>query len=112
MTIKSNILTFAYFLWYFLILLMNIISANFHVAAIVLSKKINIVPVMIHFETQVKSDTLKVLLANSITLTPGTLTVSITDNQLLIHCLDQKFAIIPESYVFEKMLRKIEDVMP
>ncbi len=111
MLIKSSIITLVYFLWYFLILLVNIITANIHVAAIVLSKKINIIPVMIHFETQVKSNTLKVLLANSITLTPGTLTVSINDNQLKIHCLDRRFAIVPENFIFEKILRKIEDVM-
>ncbi len=101
----------AYFLWYFFKLLLDIISANIHVATIVLSKKIHIVPVTIYYETKIKSDTLKVVLANSITLTPGTLTVSMVNNKLQIHCLDQRFIIAPDDFIFEKILRKIEDVM-
>jgi multicomponent Na+:H+ antiporter subunit E len=89
-----------------------LIKANFHVAKIVLSPKLPINPGIVEFETNLKSDFAKMVLANSITLTPGTFTVDIVENRYYIHWLEVSatdeesvYKEIAES--FEKILLKI-----
>ena len=48
------------------------------------------------------------MLANSITLTPGTITVSLEDDTLLVHCLDKTLSEGMEDSEFVKMLEKLE----
>ena len=45
-------------------------------------------PALVRFHTDLKTRTAQVLLANSITLTPGTITVEMKDGEYLIHCYD------------------------
>jgi multicomponent Na+:H+ antiporter subunit E len=73
------------YLGYFLIAL---IKANFDLAARILSRKIPIEPAVVEIKTTMESDLGKLILANSITLTPGTLTVDVVDDRLLIHWID------------------------
>jgi multicomponent Na+:H+ antiporter subunit E len=50
-----------------------------------LSPSLPIRPAMVEVRTALKSPLGKMLLANTITLTPGTLTVDVIDDRLLIH---------------------------
>ncbi|HHY90802.1 MAG TPA: Na+/H+ antiporter subunit E, partial [Clostridiales bacterium] len=81
-----------YFLLYGLVLLKEVIKANFMVAKIVLSPQMKISPCMVRVETKLKSDFCKTILANSITLTPGTLVVLADEQGLLVHCLKKEYA--------------------
>lgn len=65
-------------------------------------------PVLIHIKTPIKSSALRVLLANSITLTPGTITASLTDDDLYVHCLDKSLADGVINSPFTELLLKIE----
>lgn len=63
-------------------------KANFHVAYLVLHPEMPILPGIVEVKTKLKSDTARTALANSITLTPGTLTVDIKDDgTMFIHWL-------------------------
>ncbi len=76
----------AYSLW----LLRAIASANLQVARIVLDPRLPIDPAMVRVPTRVRSDTEITLLANSITATPGTITVRAADEEkreMVIHAL-------------------------
>ena len=53
--------------------------------------------------------TAQVLLANSITLTPGTITVEMKDGEYLIHCYDKTMGEGLDSSVFVSMLKKLEE---
>jgi len=106
---SSNVKKALILFYYTIMLLKDILIANFHVAKIVLSPKININPITINYETKLKSDFLRALLANSITLTPGTLTVSMTGNILEVHCLDVAFAEDFKDLGFENILLKVEE---
>jgi multicomponent Na+:H+ antiporter subunit E len=68
----------------------ELIVANIQVLKIVLSPKLNIRPGIIAFKTDCKTPLGITLLANSITLTPGTLSVDISEDQstIFIHTLD------------------------
>lgn len=72
------------FLWHWLI---DLLKANIEVAAIVLSKKMNIDPKFYTLEQPLKSEVSQAILANAITLTPGTLTVDYDDESLKVHGL-------------------------
>lgn len=78
---------------YFTDLFVEIIKANVQVAMIVLNPKMPISPTLIEFKTNLKDDLSRVILANSITLTPGTLTVDLEGDVYLVHGLTRKNAI-------------------
>ena len=50
----------------------------------------NINPRIVHFRTKLKSDLARVILTNSITLTPGTIAIDLEDDHLIVHWLDAK----------------------
>jgi multicomponent Na+:H+ antiporter subunit E len=103
---------FVYFIWYILILFFEIIKANFDVALRVIRPSLPINPGVVIIQTKLKSDIAKTVLANSITLTPGTFTLDIQEDKLLIHWIDVKATDIEQTTSvigekFEKYLRVI-----
>ncbi|HDH27629.1 MAG TPA: hypothetical protein ENH13_00700 [Euryarchaeota archaeon] len=97
------------FLSYIYQLLLEIIKANIHVARIVLDPKLPISPVIIKFKPRLKSETAKVTLANSITLTPGTLTLDIIGDTFYVHALTTEAAEEVKTWHMERRLREVED---
>lgn len=65
-----------------------LVKANLDMARRVLSPSLPIEPAMVEVETTLRSPLGRLMLANSITLTPGTLSVDQQDNRLLIHWID------------------------
>ncbi len=97
-----------YLLQYLYHLVKEIIIANFATMKLICSAGRVVEPVLIEFETHFKSDTSRFLLANSITLTPGTITVAVEGDKFIVHCLDKTLAEGIESSVFVRLLEKIE----
>lgn len=95
---------------YLYCLIREIVLANITVCRMILTRKEEMEPVLVHVHTDLKSETARVILANSITLTPGTITVSLTDDKLLVHCLDKSLSEGMEDSVFVRLLRKMEEV--
>ena len=50
------------------------------------------------------------VLANSITLTPGTITVGLEGQEFYVHCLDKELAEGMENSIFVELLEKMEAV--
>lgn len=96
------------FFQYVFLLVKEIVQANLTVCRMILSRKEIVEPVVVHVHTNLKTETARVILANSITLTPGTITVSMTDDDLLVHCLDRSLAEGMEDSAFVKLLEKFE----
>lgn len=94
---------------YVTVLLKEILKANAAVFRLILTRKESIEPVLVHVRTDLKTEAARVILANSITLTPGTITVSMTRRQLLVHCLDKSLAEGMEDSVFVQLLREMEE---
>ncbi len=99
-----------YLLLYITVLIKEIFKSNFHVAKIVLSPKINISTSIITTNIKLKSELNKTILANSITLTPGTLTLDMTEDKLVIHCLDLKAVESVENNILENILFEKEEL--
>ena len=84
-----------HFLWgiqYIAILLKEIAVANLVVLKIVLSPKKKVHPVIVSFDAPLKNHILQAILADSITLTPGTITVRLYEEKFEVHCLDESMA--------------------
>ena len=81
--LKATGKLFSYFVW----LVYEIVKANFQVAYFVLHPKLPIEPGLLRFRTRLQSKAGHILLANSITLTPGTITVDLTEGTYLVHAL-------------------------
>jgi multicomponent Na+:H+ antiporter subunit E len=74
-----------WFLVYLVIFIWACIKANFDVAYRVLHPAMPIKPGIVKVRTTLKSEFAKMLLANSITMTPGTITVDVIDNDFYVH---------------------------
>ena len=94
---------------YLAILLKEIAVANVVVLKIVLSPKKKLHPVIVSFDAPLKKHILQVILADSITLTPGTITVRLYEEKFEVHCLDESMAKGLNDSIFVKMLKKWED---
>ena len=96
------------FCGYLFLLIKEIIKSNMIVFRMILNGNEVVEPVIVRVKTNLKSELARVILANSITLTPGTITVSISENELVVHCLDKSLAEGMEHSCFVKMLEKME----
>jgi len=77
-----------YYLMYLGVFLTELVKANLNVMRLVFSPRINIKPGIVEIKTELKSPIGRLALANSITLTPGTLVVDIKQDSLFIHWID------------------------
>ena len=96
------------FVRYFWVLVKEIVRANVCVLKIILSPELQPEPAFVYFETALRTGLAKVMLANSITLTPGTITVSVEGNRFCVHCLDRELAEGMEESVFVELLEEME----
>ncbi|MCD4819814.1 MAG: Na+/H+ antiporter subunit E [Candidatus Cloacimonetes bacterium] len=102
----------AYFVFYIFILLIEIIKSNIAVAKLVIQPTLPINPGIVKVKTKLKSRLGRIILANSITLTPGTLTIETKDDEFYIHWIDVTSENIDEAtnsivQNFEKYLEVI-----
>ena len=94
---------------YLLLLVWNVLVSNVQVMAIILSPKAKkLKPQLVWFDSPVKTNLGEVILANSITLTPGTITAGLSDGQYCIHALDECFAGGMDESDFVKAIEKME----
>ena len=74
---------------YFPLFLWEIAVANVHVASLVLDPRMPIRPTLVEFESPLRTEASNAVLANSITLTPGTVTVDMSAHRFIIHCISE-----------------------
>lgn len=110
-SVKKELLLFRLvplFCRYFWVLVKEIVKANVCVLKMILSPDLVPEPAFVYFDTELKSGIARVILANSITLTPGTITVSVQENRFCVHCLDKELAGGIEDSVFVELLEEME----
>ena len=101
-----------YYLMYLSVFIVELVKANLNVMSLVFSPRIDIKPGIVEIKTELTSPIGRLALANSITLTPGTLVVDIKENSLFIHWInisttDPVAATEAISARFEKYLKVI-----
>ncbi len=97
------------YILYVLRLIREIIKANLQVAGMILDPVSDVEPQLITLHTKLKEQSSRVLLANSITLTPGTITAYMKDDILIVHALDKETAEGLTDGAFEKELLSLEE---
>lgn len=108
---KTDLILAKKFFWilhYVIVLAREIIKANFAVIRMIMSSRYEIEPAVVKFKTSLKSKAARILLANSITLTPGTITVSLEEDEYVVHCLDKELACGINSSIFVTLLERLE----
>ena len=98
-------------LLYVLVLLREIFKANIQTTRLLYSARYEVEPLLVTFRPGLKTDTARVVLANSITLTPGTITVTLEGDEFVVHCLDKELAEGIEDSVFVTLLRRMEGMV-
>lgn len=99
-----------YIIEYLVVLFIEIIKANVCVAKMILSSRYDIEPAVVTFKSNLKSEAARVILANSITLTPGTITVKLQYDEFTVHCLDKTLADGLNDSIFVKLLERMESI--
>jgi len=97
-------------LFYFILVFYKLYSSSFKTAFSVLRG--TYYPRVVHFRTRLNSDIARSVIAGSITLTPGTITLELTEDHLVVHWLDastthSRFAGNLIKGSFEKLLKRI-----
>ena len=93
---------------YFFYLVGEIFKSAWGTMVLIWSPEKEIEPRVTSFRTHLRTDAGKVVLANSITMTPGTITVDVQDDLFLIHCLDESFDVGQEGFEMEDRILRIE----
>ena len=96
------------FVRYAVVLVKEIVAANFAVMHMILSEREELEPALVSFHSDMKTATGRAFLANAITLTPGTITVSLEGSEYVVHCLDESLGEGMDSSVFVEMLTDLE----
>ena len=99
-----------FMLCYLFVLIREIIKANMDTVKMIFTSRYEREPVLVTFRSKLKSPVLRVILANSITLTPGTITVSLEGDTFMVHALDKDFVEGIEDSVFVKWLQRAERI--
>ncbi len=96
------------FIYYMLCLTWEVFAANFKVAAIVLHPRLPISPGLVIMRNELKKDLSRVLYANSITLTPGTITVDLEGDLHIVHAFTRRAGIDVQHWYLFDVMKKIE----
>jgi multicomponent Na+:H+ antiporter subunit E len=94
--------------WYVPWLLGQIVRANLAVVRIVLDPRLPIDPVVVRVRAPVREALAVATLANSITLTPGTITVEAGPGEFLVHALTREGAAGLEGSEMDRRVTRIE----
>lgn len=94
---------------YFCYLVCEVFKSSFATIRLIWSPRLEIQPRVTSFKTRLRTDAGKVVLANSITMTPGTITVDVDGSDtFLIHCLDDSFDVGTEGFEMEERVMRLE----
>ncbi len=79
-----------HFVVYLCVLAVELVRANLNMMRYVWAPRLSIAPGVVKVRTKLKSPIGRLALANSISLTPGSLVLDVDDDGLVIHCLDMR----------------------
>ena len=85
----------------------KIVESSLHLSKLILHPALPIAPQLISVELKLRHRAAVVLLGNSITLTPGTITAEVDSNKLIVHAMDK---VLSEDVVSKQIELKIADI--
>lgn len=94
------------YLW---LLVREIVKANMSMIPIVYGRMPDVKPQLVTFHAPLRGHTSQSLLADSITITPGTITVHVEDGDMTVHCLNESYAKGIEDTEFQRQLLALSE---
>lgn len=91
-------------------LIVEIIKSNIAVAGLILGSRENIKPILIRIPANQKTEIGQVTYANSITLTPGTVSIAVGENMIDVHSLSKAAAEDLKQGVMHDKVCRLEDL--
>ena len=108
-TSRHPISLFGYGIIYILALLWEILKATWTMIVEIMTKRGDVPSAIVSFDAPVRTNFAQVVLANSITMTPGTISVELEDGHYRVHCYEKELADgITESRLV-RILQKAEE---
>ena len=98
--------------WYWPWLIWQIIKSGLDVSRIIVSPSLPISPTLINVKASQKTAVGIVTYANSITLTPGTVSVEVEDNQITVHAITRDGAMDLAAGEMDRMVTRFEGETP
>lgn len=89
-------------------LLGEVIRSSVDVARVVLSPSLPISPTVVELTTIEATDLGKVIMGNSITLSPGTVTIDLHQDRLLVHCLTRRSAMELQEHEVQRRIARLK----
>ena len=96
------------FVCYVFVLIWEIVKANIGMTGYILNKNKPADPTLVSFDSGLKTKFVVFILANSITLTPGTITVKTDGSRLTVHCLTRSMLDTSDNGTFIKWIKRLE----
>lgn len=93
---------------YLVLLAVEVFKAGVHVSLIVLDPRLPIAPAFVEVRSPLITPSGKTALANSITLTPGTLSVAVQDRMFLVHMIDRRVPFNLADWNLTRILTELE----
>ncbi|MCD8146214.1 MAG: Na+/H+ antiporter subunit E [Clostridiales bacterium] len=90
-------------------LVVEIVKANLAMLPFLFSNETLPEPALVLFNSDLKTDVARAILANSITITPGTITVEQEDNAFCVHCFDKTMGEGLDTSIFVELLKRMEE---
>ena len=100
-----------FFIAFAVVLIVEIFKANFAVMSAILNKNRPLKQTLVTFDMDLNHSFTRYLFANSITLTPGTISVQVDNNRYFVHCLSEDMLDGVENGRAARLLRKIEVIL-
>ena len=94
---------------FLLVLIKEVFVSTIVMAGFIFNVKYLPEPVIVYFSTPIRSRFLQVILANSISLTPGTITLRLRDGEFQVHCYDKTMARGINDSTLVRLLSKMEE---
>jgi multicomponent Na+:H+ antiporter subunit E len=105
--IRAGFIRILRFIKYLPWLLWQVVLANIDLAYRTLHPKMPISPGIISFKNEFKTEMAMVTLANSITLTPGTVTIEVKEEEFIVHAIARDVA---ESLISGEMIERVKKI--
>lgn len=93
---------------YAVVLCVEVVKSGLAVIKFVVAKDLDIQPQIVVFRVPLKSELLRIILANSITLTPGTITINIENDIFYVHAFDYTLGEDVVNCAMLRILQKAE----
>lgn len=90
------------------VLVWEILKANWQMIRLIFRRNYKIQPVIVKVNMPLCKTYTRVILANSITLTPGTITVDTDGEEFTVYCIDREFSQGLDTSAFVKWLERVE----